>query len=468
MAKVFLVNPQIANTSWGSGYNPVNMDEALPRHSLTHLSAVLKQAGHEVHLADLRLMSGWEQYEQILNRGRPDIVCVTAHTIEAEAALECFARAKRTLPDCMTIAGGIHFTMFPETAIKRINIDYVIRGEGEITLPRLIANSSQIEPVVWGEPPDLDQLPFEDRGLYTDYVSRINFPLWELPRPIVDLLTSRGCPWSCRFCCGPGEKNLFTKASMNNRQKRIPNIRRRSVDHVMGELKGLYETYGFRGLIFHDDQFLVKADWVLEFCDRMHKDGHVRRGVRWWAASRADMICRYPEAVKAMKDSGLMVISVGFESFKDDMLVWLNKRVDRATNLKAAELCHKLGLDIYANVIFGIPRADGRWYIEDDLESLQAMERIHPRYFSPSFFNPIPGSWFFEWAVAMGLLNERALPSSGSRSLDQCWIKGVDYQRLGALVTQLQSKLNNTWRRRLKYCSRKIQSIGMLWERDRF
>ena len=56
--------------------------------------------------------------------------------------------------------------------IKRINIDYVILGEGEITLPRLIANSSQIEPVVWGEPPDLDQLPFEDRGLYTDYVSR--------------------------------------------------------------------------------------------------------------------------------------------------------------------------------------------------------------------------------------------------------------------------------------------------------
>jgi radical SAM superfamily enzyme YgiQ (UPF0313 family) len=368
----------------------------------------------------------------------------------------------------MTIAGGIHFTMFPERAIASKNIDYLICGEGDITLPRLIADPGQFDTVTWGEAPDLDQLPFEDRNLYEDYIERTNFPLWELPRPIVDLLTSRGCPWNCRFCCGPGEKNLFTKASPSNPKKRLPYIRRRSVDHVMAELQDLSGKYDFRGLIFHDDQFLVKAGWVVEFCNRMYKEGYVQRGVGWWAASRADMICRYPKVVRLMRDSGLKVISVGFESFKDDMLLWMNKMVDRATNLRAAEICHNLGLDVYANVIFGIPRPDGKWYLEDDLENIQIIERMRPRYFSPSFFNPIPGSWFFDWVYTMGLLNERPVSSGGSRSLDQCWIKGVDYKQLGALVSRLQKKLNNTWSNRFSKYSGRISGIGRFWRKNRF
>ena len=459
MAKVLLVNPQIANTRWGSGHNPVNMDEAFPRRSLTHLSAVLKQAQHEVLLLDLRLISGWDQYEQILGRARPEIVCVTAHTIEADIAQECLMRAKAQLPESLTVAGGIHFTMFPEVPMRSGSADYVLRGEGEVTLPRLIANPAATPQEVWGEAPDLDQLPFEDRSLYADYAGRINFPLWDLPRPIIDMLTSRGCPWSCRFCCGPGEKNLFTKTSVSNTQKRVAHIRRRSVDHVMDELRQLYKNYAFRGLVFHDDQFLVKPDWVQEFCDRMHKDGYVARKVQWWAASRADMICRYPDLVRTMKNSGLKVISIGFESFNDDILRWLNKRVDRRKNMQAAEICRRLGLDVFANVMFGIPRSDGKWRIEDDLESLHAVMRIRPRYFSPSFFNPIPGSWFYDWAAKMGLLNERPISSGGSRTLNQRWVKGVDYDRLNLLLHQLQPRLDSNWRRRMQHYQSKFKAM---------
>ncbi|HEQ60375.1 MAG TPA: cobalamin B12-binding domain-containing protein, partial [Firmicutes bacterium] len=117
MAKVALVNPQLASSGWTRGLRPRHMDDLLPRHSLTYLSASLKAAGHTVLLLDLRLLSSWDDYEAALERERPGFVCVTAHTSEMDYALECFARAKRMLPGCVTVGGGIHLTMDPEAGL---------------------------------------------------------------------------------------------------------------------------------------------------------------------------------------------------------------------------------------------------------------------------------------------------------------------------------------------------------------
>jgi len=180
VAKIALVNPQLVSSGWQRGFSPQTMDDALPRHSLLFLSTPLKRAGHEVVLVDLRLLSGWAEYEDLLHRELADFVCITAHTAEAEVALECCRRAKRVLPGCTTVVGGIHFTMFPDLGEREGNVDHVIRGEGELTLPKLLANPTVFPRVVWGEPPDLDALPFEDRELYPDYADRLGFSIWIL------------------------------------------------------------------------------------------------------------------------------------------------------------------------------------------------------------------------------------------------------------------------------------------------
>ena len=110
--KITLVNPKSDSAAWGIANHPKAMDQALVRHGLTHLSAVLKAAGHEVTLVDLRRLSGWLDYEECLRNSKADFVCVTAHTMESGIALEALNRAKRTLADCITVAGGIHWTMF--------------------------------------------------------------------------------------------------------------------------------------------------------------------------------------------------------------------------------------------------------------------------------------------------------------------------------------------------------------------
>jgi len=437
MPIVVLVNPQLATSSWGRGFQPQTMDDALPRHSLTFLSAPLKRAGHNVHLADLRLLANWQEYEQLLRDRRPDFVCATAHTSEADIAVEVLARARRILPAARTVAGGIHFTMYPQTALDSGVVDFVVRGEGEVSLPALLADPAAFPLVFWGEPPDLDAIPDEDRDLYPDYAACTQFPMWDLPRPIVDVLTKRGCPWQCRFCCGPGEQNLFTKAAGD---RRFPTFRHRSVDNVIDEMKRLEQRYGFRGVVFHDDQFIIRRDWVVDFCKAMHAAGFVRRGIRWWAAVRADVICREPELVERMADAGQQIMSIGFESFSDRMLRWMRKDTTSEENVRAAEICHRLGLEIYANVIFGMPYEDGRWSLADDLASFAAIRGMRPRYFSPSYFSPIPGSWLHQWAADQGVILGDDAMQNGRRSPDQAKIRGVDYAALDRLLDELRAE----------------------------
>ena len=436
MARVALVNPQLESSSWKRGLQPKTMDDALPRHSLLFLSGPLKEAENEVSLVDLRLLEDWDDYERTVREQAPDFLCVTAHTSEIEFALECCRRAKRIRRSIVTVGGGIHLTMFPGLGEEDGCLDFVIRGEGEISLPQLISNPDGWPRVSWGILPDLDAIPFEDRELYRDYEERTAFPMWDLPRPIVDLLTKRGCPWQCRFCCGPGEQNLYTKPSRLDAERRLPTFRHRSVGNVIAELKTLWERHSFRGVVFHDDQFLIRKEWVVEFCQALHDSGFVERGIRWWAASRADIVCRYPEIIEMMRDAGLQILSIGFESFSDEMLQWMRKDTTVRENMESAEICRQLGIDIFANVILGMPGSDGRWHEDIDKASLEAIGQIRPRYFSPSFFSPIPGSWFFEWALEKDLLIVSDPQGAGSRTPAEAKIRGVDYGRLTALLNE--------------------------------
>ncbi len=434
VAKVGLVNPALVSSDWGTGLAPRHMDDALPRHSLLFLSGPLRIAGHQPILLDLRLMESWQDFEQQLIAARPEFLCVTAHTSEIEIALECCRRAKRVLPEVVVIAGGIHFTMYPHLGAEDRSVDFVIRGEGEISLPKLLRDPAAHPRVFWGEPPDLDAIPFEDRELYDDYRDRTRFQLWHLETPTVDLLTKRGCPWQCRFCCGPGEQNLFTRPSSRHEGVRLPTFRHRSVENVLDELDELYERYEFKSVVFHDDQFVIRREWVADFCRGLRRRGHVERGIQWWAASRSDIICAHPELFAAMQDAGLRILSIGFESFNDPMLRWMRKGTTRAQNFDAAGICRDLGIDIFANLILGMPFSDTKWYIEHDRESMAAIEEIRPRYFSPSFFSPIPGSWFFDWAVEQDLLLEGNAAAAGSRRPEEGKIRGVDYRRLEKML----------------------------------
>lgn len=428
MAKIVLVNPQIIYSGW-KGVEK-NRNTMLIRHALAYLSATLKKENHEVFLLDLRFLTGWKEYEEKLAEIKPDFVGCTTHTCEWFVALEACSRAKKINPSIISVLGGIQATMFAEDAIASGCVDFVCKGEGEISFPKLIQNPSSFPKIFWGEPPNLDEIPFEDRELWPNYREIINYPIghFNAGLPIIDMHTKRGCPWQCKFCCGPGEKNMYTQ---NINGKRIPYVRARSVKNVMEEMNLLMERHNFKGMMIHDDEFLINYETTLEFCEAMHENGFVKRGVKWWAAARADMICRYPNVVREMRDAGLDMINIGFESFSDRILKWMNKGTTAEINFKAAKICKDLGLKIHANTILGLPWEDGKWHKEDDIATLKAIRIIKPYTWNHSYFDPIPGSYFHKWFRENNLILEKPLNELGKRDPGENGvIKTVDYKKL--------------------------------------
>ncbi len=435
--KVLLINPALAYSTWNADLKKPSPDSLFIRLGLAYLASSLRQRGHEVSLIDLRTISGWDEYERLVKGLSPDFVGISIHSIEFSIAVEAAKRSKRVLTKAITVAGGIHPTMFPKECIDTGVFDYVLQGEGEITFPEFINNPSKFPKIFWGETPDLNHIPFPDREIWPDLKKRMHsepFGIagYRFPLPMAEMINVRGCPYNCTFCVGPGEKQLYTKLSSSG--ERIPYIRGRSVSNVIAELEMLIEKYSIKSVMFHDDQFIVFPKWVAEFIEELHKRGIVKYGLKWVTSSRADIICRNEDLIGKMAEAGLELLIIGFESFSPRILKWFNKGVTVEQNFKAAEICHKHGVKVWANYILGVPTDTG-WHREDDLMTVDGVLRVNPVHYSPAFYTPVPGSVLYDFYknndLILGDGDSERLSNRGAMAPK---VKGVDYEFLQAVM----------------------------------
>jgi len=160
---------------------------------------------------------GADRYEikQKIASEKPDVVAVSSlFTTYSEEAIDVARCAKEVDPEIVTVMGGIHPTLFPEHVLQSPFVDYVVRGEGETPLFRLIealksgngrsmvgiqgiASEDQhgfVIPDIHIET-DIDLIPYRTLLDPSDYrIGRKNYTFF---------LTSRGCPFHCAFCGRP-------------------------------------------------------------------------------------------------------------------------------------------------------------------------------------------------------------------------------------------------------------------------
>ncbi|MEW6721163.1 MAG: radical SAM protein [Thermodesulfobacteriota bacterium] len=437
MATVLLVNPALAYSEWNADLRKPSPDSVFIRLGLASLSGALKERGHTVKLADLRMLMGWEEYEKLVERVSPDFVGISVHSVEFGYATEAARRAKRIVPRAKTVVGGVHPTMFPEECLEREEFDYVLKGEGEVSLPLLVEKPSRFPREFWGETPDLDRVPFPDRELWPDFNVRMQcepFGIrgYRFPTPMAEMISTRGCPYQCTFCCGPGEHQVYTKPAPDGSRK--PFIRGRSVESVISELETLMEKYGVRSVMFHDDQFILNSGWVERFTETLRARGIVEKGLKWVTSSRADIVCRNERLIGKMAASGLELLIIGFESFSPRILKWFRKGVTAEENFRAAEICRKHGVKVWANYILGIPTDTG-WHMEDDLATVEGVIRVKPVHYSPALYTPVPGSVLYPFYRDNGLiLGEESRGNLNDRGAMAPKVKGVDYEFLKAIM----------------------------------
>jgi radical SAM superfamily enzyme YgiQ (UPF0313 family) len=208
-------------------------------------------------------------------------------------------------------------------------------------------------------------------------------------QPATHIVTLRGCPFDCAFCA--------TEA--------IPRkVRFRSVENVMLEVDRLRESYGTKGLVIYDDQFLLSPDRVLSFCEEFGK-----RDLHWRCWSRADLIT--PPLLLRMRESGLTSITIGIESGDDFILARTRKRTTAWKNRDALLTCKETGVPVRCSLIYGLPGET-----PDSLRNTVNLVRTcQPDEWELSIFSPVPGSDIWNRPEAYGV------------SFDKVRLKAQDY-----------------------------------------
>ena len=395
----------------GIGFNSYGkgMEESWISHGLCSISAYAKKEGYPVELIDLRCLKNWEHFKQIIIEKKPDVVGITMMSVDYNPTMKSTKIIKKVSPQTIIVVGGPHPTIMLEEIEKENNIDHIITGEGEISFNELLKNIENGEHsprVIKGVvPEDLDMLPFADRELFKEL--EYPLPVEGFDRPFVTVIAGRGCKFNCNYC-QPAERLIFGKK-----------VRRRSPLNVIQELEILREKYAFKSMMIHDDCITEDKPWVIEMC-RLYKESGFNQPFA--CQSRADIICRNEDMVKLMAEAGLKIMFIGFESGNQRVLNFLRKGTKVEHNYKAAEICRKYGVKVWANYMMGIPTETK----EEVMDTVRMIRTIKPDHYSPAFYTPHPGSDLFKYCAehSLSLIKSH---DSYRRNATEAKIKGVDY-----------------------------------------
>jgi len=436
--KTTLIYPGIA----GLGFNSLKqgMEAGWISHGLASLSGAAKAQEFEIDLIDLRALSSWEHFREVLAERNPDVIGVTMMSVDYEPARQTVAMAKEIKPDIVTIIGGPHVTIALEDTLRIPHVDYLVTREGEVTFPKLLRQIKEdrrpSHRVLRGETPDLDAIPFSDRELFLNEWRKWGYDLDspevpfvpELPPPFATLIAGRGCLYHCAFC-KPGEDYLFGRRT-----------RRRSVDNVIAEIHILVKEHNIASFMFHDDCLTEDRRWVMEFTEKYMAAGFK---MPFFCQSRADIIAKHEDMVLRMVEAGLRGYFIGFESGNDRILKFIRKNTTVEQNRQAARICRKYGISIWANYMMGLPTETQK----EVMDTVRLMKEIDPDYYSPAFFTPHPGTELYDYVVEHDLSRITGYDSY-RRNPTEPKIKTQDYEFLKwAMEESQRRKPLNTFKR---------------------
>ncbi|MBN1353052.1 MAG: B12-binding domain-containing radical SAM protein [Candidatus Omnitrophica bacterium] len=388
------------------------------QHGLCHISAALKNKGHKVFLIDLRQLFDWQELPGIVRRIKPDVAGITVMSMDFDVAVESARIIKETGKDIKVIVGGIHPTIVESDFLDNPWVDYVFKGEAEMTLPEILddlAKGNVKDKTVTGRMPDLDSIPFVDRELF----GVLEAP-WVpfLKMPFITTVAGRGCVYNCNFC-QPAERKLFGAK-----------IRRISPERLIEELRFTKNKTGLNSLMIHDDCLVEDEKWVERFLG-LYGNKDLRKP--FICQGRADIIVRNPALFRDMKRYGLALLLIGFESGSQRLLNFLRKGTTVEQNYKAAGICKRLGIRIFANFMLGIPTETR----EEALATVRMIKKIKPYVPSPAFYTPFPGSDLFEYCKKnnLSLITKH---SDYKRDPVSPKIKGIDYDFLNKILSEVK------------------------------
>ena len=227
---------------------------------------------------------------------------------------------------------------------------------------------------------DMDQLPFVT-SVYKRDLEMEKYFIGYLKHPYISFYSGRGCKSRCTFCLWPQTVGGHT-------------YRTRSVAHVIEEIKYcLKEFPQTKEFFFDDDTFTDNLPRAEEIARELGK-----LGVTWSCNAKANVP---RETLKVLKENGLRLLLVGYESGNQKILNNIKKGMRVEVAEKFTKDCHDLGIAIHGTFIVGLPGETK----ETIQETIAFAKRINPHTIQVSLAAPYPGTFLYKQAVENGWLD---------------------------------------------------------------
>ncbi|MFZ5476853.1 MAG: B12-binding domain-containing radical SAM protein [Myxococcota bacterium] len=402
---------------------------------IRYISAALKRAGFDTHIVFLRdwrhnrlEMPSDEEIRMalgVMRDKKADLIGLGFMSSLAPMAREITRRIKREFPDTPVVWGGIHPTSVPEECIG--DVDYVCVGEGELAaidlctalrdggdtthIPNIWANvdgkvhQNKPRPLIQ----DLDWLPYPDTADENKFYieagkMRIEEP-WKRTAEY-RIYFSRGCPYNCSYCYVSILRDVYD-------EKGKQFYRARSVQHIMGELELIKQTFPkvARVKIDDDTSFAFGNEWMDEFVQEYPK----RIGIPFECLLIPPMLRE--DMLRRLVDVGLIRVQTGIESGSSKESKELHNRSPGNTNiLKFAEFNKDLKLDIVYDIIIDNPHATEEMKLET-AEFLLELPRPYSIYFYS--LNYFPGTALTKKGLSEGSLDPNLVEGRNTKAWKQ-------------------------------------------------
>ncbi len=326
-----------------------------PPLGLLYLGAVLEHDGHKVEVLDYYAEDiSREQLKNSLMSS--DAVGMTVYTDDYKPAADISRMIKEINPEIPLIIGGPHCTFLQKRSLSDIpDADISVMGEGEhviLDLVRFLQGRKKLsdihgiyyrdnDSIISGKPlqviDNLDALPFPARHLVDKY-DYGDLPFgYKLKKRVTALITSKGCPFHCRFCARYG--NFINDWG----------FRKRSAENVVKEIQEIDGKY--RSVMIVDDNFLADKKRAHRIFDMLlETETNVDFFIEGARVDTADK-----ELYMKMKKAGVRYIGFGIESGNQDILDFYNKKITLQQIRKAVGLAREMDFFIGASFIFGAP-----------------------------------------------------------------------------------------------------------------
>lgn len=326
-----------------------------------------------------------------------DLIIIHTSTPSFDSDVKVAAAMKAENPKLVVGFVGAKVAVQPEESLRAAKgvIDFVGRNEFDFTIKEIAEGKpfAEVDGISYLAAnglvahnrerailENMDDLPFVSQ-VYKDNLRIEDYFIGYLKHPYISLYTGRGCKSRCTFCLWPQTVGGH-------------NYRTRSVGHVVEEIRQAKKDFPqVKEFFFDDDTFtdnLPRAEAIAKELGQL--------GVTWSCNAKPNV----PRStLKVLKENGLRLLLVGYETGNQQILFNIKKGVRIDDAKRFTKDCHDLGIVIHGTFILGLP-GETQATIG---ETIQFAKEINPHTIQVSLSAPYPGTFLYKQAVDNGWLD---------------------------------------------------------------